>query len=71
MPEMHVRSPPPAADAVARREKMRSVVENARDYAVVTLDPGGRAVRWTAGAMATFGQPEAGQQKLGRRPCRL
>ncbi len=49
----------PAADAVALHEQLRSVVESARDYAVITVDPGGRIVAWSGGAADTFGHAEA------------
>ena len=36
-------------------ERYRTVVESARDYAIFTMDPGGRVVDWYAGAQAVFG----------------
>ena len=60
----------PAADAVALHEQLRSVIESARDYAVITIDPGGRIVGWSAGAAAAFGHAEAGLS-TSRRFCRM
>jgi PAS domain S-box-containing protein len=36
-------------------EQLRLIVENARDYAIFTTDPGGRITGWYAGAQAVFG----------------
>lgn len=46
-----------AADAALRRseERYRTVVENARDYAIFTTDLDGRIVDWYSGAAAVFG----------------
>ena len=54
----------PATDAVALGGQLRSVIESASDYAVITVDPAGRIVGWSAGARATFGHAEA--EAVGR-----
>jgi two-component system CheB/CheR fusion protein len=47
----------PAHDEALRHseERYRQVVENARDYAIFTIDADGRIVDWYEGAIAVFG----------------
>ena len=40
-------------------ERLRLVMDSARDYAIVTTDPDRRITSWSAGARATFGWSEA------------
>ncbi|MDB5295740.1 MAG: hypothetical protein JWO31_1723 [Phycisphaerales bacterium] len=49
-----------ARDAAAERlDRLRSVVESAKDYAVISVAPDGRIDGWSTGAVATFGWAEA------------
>ncbi|HEY0184385.1 MAG TPA: GAF domain-containing protein, partial [Rhodopila sp.] len=58
-----------AADRVqaslrASESRYRAIVENATDYAIITLDPEGRITGWNRGAQAVLGWDEA--DVLGR-----
>ncbi len=49
-----------AADAAAERlDRLRSVIESAGDYAVISVGLDGRIDGWSTGAAGTFGWPEA------------
>ena len=58
MPETIV-PPAVATDAVALHAQLRSVIESATDYAVITVDAAGRIVGWSAGATGVFGHAAA------------
>jgi PAS domain S-box-containing protein len=45
-------------------ERMRLLVDSARDYAIITLDPGGRISNWNAGAARMFGYTD--EEALGQ-----
>jgi PAS domain S-box-containing protein len=49
---------------VGTEELYRLIVENAREYAIFMLDPGGHIVTWNVGAQRLFGYEEA--EILGR-----
>ena len=52
-------------DAAAERlNRLRSVIESAKDYAVISVDPGGTIDGWSGGATDTFGWAEA--EAVGR-----
>ncbi|MDB5296096.1 MAG: hypothetical protein JWO31_2079, partial [Phycisphaerales bacterium] len=54
-----------ARDAAAERlDRLRSVVDSATDYAVISVDPAGTIDGWSTGAVATFGHAEA--EAVGR-----
>ena len=42
-----------------REERLSLIVENARDYAIFTIDPGGKITDWRGGAEAVFGWSRA------------
>lgn len=42
-----------------REERLGLIVENARDYAIFTIDPGGKITDWREGAEAVFGWSRA------------
>ena len=48
-------------DAALREseERLRLVIEGAKDHAIITTDPAGSVTSWSAGAQATFGWPFA------------
>ncbi|MHA6723922.1 PAS domain S-box protein [Sphingomonas sp. RS2018] len=45
--------------ARASEERLRLIVDSARDYAILTIDEGHRITSWSAGAEAAFGRSEA------------
>jgi PAS domain S-box-containing protein len=46
-------------------EYLRLMIESVKDFAIFTIDPGGRIVSWNPGAERVFGYPEA--EILGRQ----
>lgn len=43
----------------ASEERLRLVLENVQEYAIITLDPAGRIISWNAGAAQLFGYAAA------------
>ncbi|MFC7739164.1 PAS domain S-box protein [Roseomonas sp. GCM10028921] len=52
------------AALLEREERLRLIVENARDYAIFTTDPEGRINSWLPGAASVFGWSE--EEAIGR-----
>jgi PAS domain S-box-containing protein len=53
-----------AAEARAKEDRDRQVLDSASDHAVIAMDLAGRITRWNKGAQGIFGWPE--QQMLGQ-----
>jgi PAS domain S-box-containing protein len=47
-----------------REERLRLIIEGAKDHAIFTMDPEGTITSWSAGAEATFGW--TGEEAIGR-----
>ena len=50
-------------------ERLRLLIESAKDYAIFTTDPERRVVTWNTGAEALFGYPE--REIVGQSTDRL